>query len=203
MSRRSLGELAAALFAPVRFVLDDITYTVPEHPLADWLTAIGTGGPDAIVPALLADEDAGALYLRLTDPDEPLPMEVVEGIGFWVLEELCDRPWWEVHRAVGIALSSWNVFDAWCRDECGGTDPAALTLRALVNLVVRFMVLTRAEESDREDWLTSFAAPPPGSEAEMEARPEWAEDSVAADAMDAMADWSAMKMQMQAGPGPG
>lgn len=186
---RGRQEALDALLGKVEFVLDDRRYRVPEHPVTDWMAVVLDGQPDAVIPGLLADEDARHLYERLLDEEAPLHVGVCEQVGLWLFEEVGGRPWWEVQRALMWALDSWNVFESWCRVEAR-LDPLTLPLRTFCSVFVRFCVQALGEEA--EAWIASFEAPPLGSAEAMEHRPEWEEEAVQGDFTDAFGSFQSL-----------
>src|SRR4051812_10559363 len=189
MSERRLAELVEALRSGEHGVqIEDVTYRLPARTVLEWATALLDSAPDAILPGLLDPTDAAQLYDRLLDEDEPLDLSVVEEAGLWLLEQVARRPWWETRRALLTALDNWPAFDAWCTHECH-LDPAALPLDRFCNLLVRYVELHLPADA-REQWQASFSAPPPG--VDLDTRPEWAEDAMAADTEAAMGQWEAM-----------
>src|SRR4051794_29934227 len=109
MSERRLAELVEALRGEVGVDIDDVVYRLPARSVLDWAQALLDSAPDAIVPGLLTDDDAAALYGRLLDEDDPLHLGICEQAGLWLLEQAAARPWWEARRALLSMLDNWPV----------------------------------------------------------------------------------------------
>lgn len=189
MSAGARRDLLDALKGATAFELDGRTFTVPQRSVLEWMDAIAGGEFDAVVPGLLAEEDARYLYDRLLDEDNPLALSVVESIGLWVTEAVANRPWWEVHRALLWSLDAWRVFEPWCVAE-GVGDPLRLPLRTFCGIYVRFVMIALGEEA--EPWYDDFTRPPLGSAETMDSRPEWAEEEVESDFSSAFGQWATL-----------
>lgn len=133
-------------------------YTVGPVDTGTLLAAIGDGTVEAILPGLLADDDADRLAAQMEAPGSRMGSTLLRRIARDVIAELGQMPWWSVLALAEACRQQWTVVDGICLGR--GVDLLGLPLHRM--LAVAYMTVAEGmDDEQRADFQRKLWDPPP------------------------------------------
>lgn len=155
-----MDPVAAIRPYPIDVQLGPWIYTIPELSAADWLEAVVSRDPGAIVPGLM-DEATQRDVWRCVLRGEITPDEINEGWRY-ALGAAVGQPWWSAARLLLSAAhrDAWPVIHG--RLSLRGVDLERVSIGALWNAIYYIGLEGCNDQTERAKFEFDLAQAPPG-----------------------------------------